>query len=116
MISVLLPTTNRPHFLRTALSSIQRQTALDKITEVIVSENAGGKASEEICKEFKALPIRYIFRDPPVSGKRHFQLLFEGAANEHVAMLHDDDWWDPHHIENGLKHFSTNEGISCYYS
>lgn len=116
MITVVIPTTNRPAFLRTAIKSVQRQTALHKITEIIVSENAGSRSSEEVCQEFEGLPIRYIFRDPPVDYMQHFNLLFTEPTNDYIAMLHDDDWWAPTHIQNSVRHFAEHSAISCYYS
>jgi glycosyltransferase involved in cell wall biosynthesis len=116
MITVTIPTTNRPHYLRTALKSVQRQTALARITEIVVSENAGSRTSEDVCREFAALPIRYIFRDPPVGPEQHGFLLLREASNKFIAILHDDDWWAPNHIENGAKQLASNTDLSCYYS
>jgi predicted O-methyltransferase YrrM len=116
MITAIIPTTNRPHFLRTALKSVHRQTALARITEIIVSENAGSRASEQVCGEFPNLPIRYIFREPTLTGLEHAVLLFGEAKNEHIAILHDDDWWSPHHIENGARQIAAHADLGAYYS
>lgn len=116
MISVLIPTANRPEFLRTALMSVQRQSALKSITEVIVSENAGNPASGQICKDFDSLPIRYIYRHPQTEAIEHFSLLFRDAQNDLIALLFDDDWWAVDHIKNSLRHFAAPSDVSCYYS
>jgi hypothetical protein len=114
MISVVIFTANRPDLLRTALGSVQRQTELASIGEVIVSENGGNRASEQVCLDFSALPIRYIYRDPPLAD--HLSQLLRDAKYEYVAILFDDDWWGPNHIQNGLRHLSGKSDISCYYS
>ena len=116
MISVIIPTANRPNFLRTALNSIQRQTALNKISEVIVSENGGTKASEHVCRDFGSLPINYVYRDPQTTIVEHFSTLIQETRNEFSAVLFDDDWWAANHIENGLKHFAAGSDLTCYFS
>jgi hypothetical protein len=116
MVTVLLPTTNRPLFLRTALASVERQTARQKIGQVIVSENANGRDSEAICAEFPNLPIAYKFRDPAVDSLRHFRLLLSETETQHVAMLHDDDWWHPDHLSNGLRCLDLHGGVATYWA
>jgi glycosyltransferase involved in cell wall biosynthesis len=43
---VLLPTANRPDLLRTALASVARQACLDRVVQVVVSENGRNRDSE----------------------------------------------------------------------
>jgi glycosyltransferase involved in cell wall biosynthesis len=65
-LSVVVPTAARPAYLRTALKSVANQTAADNILEVIVSENLSDKTSQGVCEEFPSLPIKYVFRNPPL--------------------------------------------------
>jgi GT2 family glycosyltransferase len=51
MVTVIIPTCSRPHFLREALESVRQQTALDRIGQVIVSENGGCRDSQAVCEE-----------------------------------------------------------------
>jgi glycosyltransferase involved in cell wall biosynthesis len=109
-ISVLIPTASQPQFLKTALQSVARQTAIGKIEEILVSENLMNRESERVCNHFKALPIRYIFQDPPLSKVQHFNYLYTQASADFVALLCDDDWWGPSHLESAfetLKHHTT---------
>jgi hypothetical protein len=115
MITVLIPTANRPDFLRTALRSVQRQTAVTTISRVIVSEHLGNRASEQVCKEFEDLPIRYICRDPE-EAKRGFALMLKEVDTEFIAILFDDDWWAPSHIANGARYCLEERGLGCYFS
>ena len=119
MVTVVVSTTNRPAMLRTALRSIDRQTARDQITQVIVSENALGQETAAICAEFPTLPIEHIFRDPPLRSLDHGVALFTEAAelpSSYTAILHDDDWWGIHHLENGLRELQRQPDALAYWT
>jgi hypothetical protein len=116
MITVLIPTANRPDYLRTALRSVQRQSALGKISKVIVSEHLGNRASEQVCKEFEELPIQYFFRDPDGDAKRGFLLMLQDVKTELLAVLFDDDWWGVDHIAHGVRGLATEPSLSCYFA
>jgi len=105
--------------LRTALRSIDRQTAREHIGAVIVSENAQNRGSADICAEFPDLPIKYILRDPPIKALDHGLSLFTEAADlpgKYVAILHDDDWWGLNHLATGLKELERNADAVSYWS
>ncbi len=117
MVTVLLPTARRATLLRGALESIVEQTALAKIDRVIVSENGGDRASEEVCKKFSRLPITYVFREPGLTPMQHGQALYrEYADSDYTCILHDDDSWLPHHVELGLAALESNPEASLYGS
>ncbi len=119
MVTVVISTTDRPHMLRTALRSVERQTAKEQVGAVIVSENARNRGSADICAEFPTLPIRYVFRDPPLGPLQHGMALFAEAGtlpNQHVAILHDDDWWGINHLATGLNELEKNPDASSYWS
>ena len=102
-VSVLIPTAKRPHFLSTALESVARQTALDRIGEVLVIENGEDRGSGDVCKRFPNLPIKYIYRNPTIpASERTVSILREGSL-PFVALLHDDDWWFDFHLERSLE-------------
>ena len=119
MITIIIPTANRAAMLRTALRSIAQQSARDAIGTVIVSENGGSVASRAICAEFPQLPIRYVLREPPLSPLDHACALYEearGLGALFVAVLHDDDWWGPSHLGNGLAQLHADPNASAYWS
>jgi len=115
-ISVVIATANRPLFLETALGSVARQTAVNEIEEVIVSENLGNRASEKVCAKFKSLPIKYIFRDPPMTLVQHGVDLYKTAKSEFVAVLHDDDWWCSGHLQTALSTLKSVPDAAAYFS
>jgi glycosyltransferase involved in cell wall biosynthesis len=118
-ISVYLPTANRPAMLRNALKSVAEQTALAHVAEVVVIENLGNRESESVCREFPNLPINYLFRDPPLPpGYDSFRNAMRYIKNEYMAILFDDDWWDPEHLECAMESLlSRSDAVaaSCAY-
>jgi hypothetical protein len=117
MVNVVIGTANRPQMLRQALRSVSAQTARKSISTVLVSENGGNRESRQICAEFPELPIKYVFREPAVSPLEHGRILMsEGLCDEFTAILHDDDWWSPDHIANGLLGLQTHPSASSFYS
>ena len=115
-VSILLPTAKRHHLLPTALESVARQTAIARIGEVVVIENGEDRRSEDICKCFPNLPIKYIYRNPTIpASERTASILREGSLS-FVALLHDDDWWLDFHLERSLANLDINPFISATYS
>jgi hypothetical protein len=118
-VTVILPSTNRITMLRTALDGIRNQTALRQIREVVVSENTAiGDGAAALCAEFSNdLPIRFIHRQPPLTSTEHGKLLLRAPyATRYVAILHDDDWWGPEHIQHALTALETTHAVACYTS
>lgn len=124
MITVVVPTANRPQMLRTALRSIDAQTARECIGCVIVSENSKSPADERpesaaVCSEFPQLPIRYVQRMPALDPKAHGDVLYAEAfelRDRYTAVLHDDDWWCGDHLANALTNLSAHPEASAYWS
>ncbi|MBA2623459.1 MAG: glycosyltransferase family 2 protein [Chthoniobacterales bacterium] len=119
MVTVVIPTFDRPQMLRTALRSIARQTALHQIERVIVSECVAGSESKRVCEEFPSVSIEYIVRDRVIKPLEHTLLLFQEAAQrsaEFVAVQHDDDWWSPEHIRLGVAQLEQNPEALAYWA
>lgn len=113
-ISVAIPTCNRPALLRDALESVRRQSARAAIAEVIVSENCSNAESKSVCGEFADLPIVYLYQEP--SAFLHLKVILERVRSPLVAILHDDDWWECHHLANGLSHLRLHPDASAYWT
>jgi len=101
-VSVIITTRDRPEMLGEALASVRRQTRAASINQVIVSENGLTDASRGVCGQFKDLPLLYVRQDPPVTSLLHLKALWRHVESPNVAILHDDDWWMPDHLENSL--------------
>jgi glycosyltransferase involved in cell wall biosynthesis len=102
--------------LSDALESVRQQTARDSIAEIIVSENSTNDESKEICSRFPDLPIVYVQQKPPVSPLLHAKIIMEVAKSPIIALLHDDDWWAPGHIESALRVLKDNTKCAAVFS
>lgn len=90
---------------------------MNRVSEILVSENGGNRDSEQICREFPNLPISYLFQDPPVSASKHGVLLFsELIKTPFAAILCDDDWWSPGHLENSIRALALHPGCVAAFS
>lgn len=117
MFRILIPTANRPQFLGTTLRSIQDQTELNNIELIVVSENGGCQESENVCKEFPNLPILYKQTKNRLNPTDHFATLaLETSSARYTALIHDDDWWMPNHLENAKKAFEQHPNGAAYFS
>jgi len=113
-VSVVITTTGRPHFLRTALQSVQNQIGRSSIGEVIVSENNGDPRTELIIAEFPQLPIRYLFRQPTLTMVAHLFATWREVKTRYVAILNDDDWWIGNHLVDGVSALDGDAQVSAY--
>jgi len=113
LVSVIVPTYNRPDGLRQALESIAAQTYQN--IEALVVNDAGEDVSAVI-EEFKSrLTINYLVhkQNKDLAGARNTGL--KHAAGDYVAYLDDDDVFFPNHIEEALR-ILTNSGYEVVYS
>jgi glycosyltransferase involved in cell wall biosynthesis len=91
-VSVVLPTHNRPLWLRTALESVLEGEFQD--LEVIVSNNGRHRHTRELAKEISDFRVRWV-EQPPCGPLEHLLAAFALTRGRYVALLHDDDWWHP---------------------
>lgn len=95
--SVIIPTHNRPHFLREALQSVVDQEGVE--LDVIVVADGSNGVTEDVVKEFPG--VRHIWQPqagPNAARNRALTL----ARFECVALLDDDDLWLPGKMRSQL--------------
>ncbi|MEA5580452.1 glycosyltransferase family 2 protein [Nodularia harveyana UHCC-0300] len=91
LVSVIIPTYNRPEYLKLAIASAVNQTYQN--IEIIVSDNCSSESPEEIVASFADPRIRF-WRQPQNMGMLTNQMHgFKMATGKYVASLHDDDMW-----------------------
>ncbi|MGE5458632.1 MAG: glycosyltransferase, partial [Methanococcaceae archaeon] len=96
LVSIIVPTFNRPEFLRESIGSILSQTY--KNLEIVVVNDAGSDV-QDLINEFKDKRIRYIKHEQNkgLAASRNTGII--NANGKYIAYLDDDDVYYPDHIE-----------------
>ena len=103
MVSVIVPTFNRPQMLKGALKSILNQTYQN--FEIVVVNDGGEDVSD----------LGETFRDPRIKYKSHPKNRglaaarntgIRNASSQYIALLDDDDIFYPEHLQTAVNMLS----------
>ena len=113
LVSVLLPTHNRPRYLAEALASVVQQTYRN--LEIFVIRD-GGQDVADVIRSF--CDPRIIFIDREVNRGKPFSLneALSRARGKYVAYLDDDDVYYPCHVETLVKVLEAEPSCGVAYS
>jgi len=111
LVSVLIPTYNRPQFFRLALESVLRQTY--KKLQIIICDNSTNKETEELIQLYKADSRICYIRNKQASNKEENFAPFESEVQgEYLQWLMDDDVLDANKIEKMIMAFWENPKVT----
>ncbi len=109
LVSILIPTYNRPHYFKIALESALAQTYSN--IEIIVGDDSTNNETEKlIYRDYlhKHKHITYI-RNPSTLGQFHNALmLLEQSNGEYINFLMDDDIFYNNKIEKMMFYFQKD--------
>jgi glycosyltransferase involved in cell wall biosynthesis len=105
LVSVIIPTYNRPHLLGRALKSALNQTYRD--FEVIVVDDASAQSPEPVIRDLKEERIRYIRheKNKGLPGSRNTAI--KAARGDYIALLDDDDEWLPEKLQKQVDRLQS---------
>ena len=111
LVSIVMPTWNRPHDLRANLTRLQAQTYPN--TEIIVVNNAGLPV-EDVVADFPGTQLvnRNENTGNSTKPRNDGYLRSRGAF---VTFLDDDDWFFPDHVAANVEALERT-GAACAYS
>ncbi|MCC5605246.1 glycosyltransferase family 2 protein [Nostoc sp. CHAB 5834] len=92
LVSVVIPTYNRPEYLKQAIASAIKQTYQN--IEIIVSDNCSSENPQALVASFGDSRIRFWRHQQNVGMIANQQHGFNMARGKYVASLHDDDIWN----------------------
>ncbi len=113
VVSVLIPTFNRPRYLAEALTSVLKQSYTN--LQVIVV-NDGGEDVRDTINSFNDSRLLYI------NGKKNLGKAFclnqalSRAEGKYIAYLDDDDLYYPNHIETLVDALENHTDCQVAYS
>lgn len=111
LVSVGIPTFNRPEGLERSLKCISEQTYHN--IEIIVSDNASpGEGTRRIVGEYieKDNRIKYYRQQSNLGPVANFQFVLDAANGEYFMWMADDDWRAPTFIEALLHTLQSDVG------
>ena len=104
LVSVGIPTYNRPEGLRQTLDAMRGQTWRN--LEIVVSDNASPNPEVEAVGRAAAAEdqrVRYIRQRRNLGGGPNFRFVLEEAKGEYFLWAADDDAWEPFFIERCVE-------------
>jgi glycosyltransferase involved in cell wall biosynthesis len=114
LVSVIIPTYNRPKYLKQAIDSAVKQTY--KNIEIIVSDDCSPENPQKIVDSFNDPRIR-LRRNPKNLGiSRNVIAAYKEARGKYVASLNDDDMWNEDFLEKLVLHLDANPNLVLAFS
>ncbi|AWX58582.1 glycosyltransferase [Brevibacillus brevis] len=118
LVSILIPTYNRPQLFELALRSALGQTYPN--IEVIIGDDSTNDETERLIKKYVSQfkNIRYVKNEGNVRKFQKHLMLFDLANGEYVNYLTDSDLFHHEKIEKMMKYFleDTNKEITIVTS
>jgi glycosyltransferase involved in cell wall biosynthesis len=113
LVSVIIPTYNRPDFLREAIASALGQSYRN--LEILVRDNASTEETRKVVQSFSDARIRYHRHSENVGPTENVIGACREARGEYVAHLHDDDLWEPDFLEKLIPPLEQNSDAAIAF-
>lgn len=99
-VTFLIPTYQRPEYLRRALNSVARQTVLP--FETIIADNGVGIEAKKIVDAFQGLipNLKYIQHGNNIGAFSNWLFLAKESRTKFSKILWDDDWLEVNFLEH----------------
>lgn len=114
MISVVIPTHNRPRDLKRALYSVFSQTFV--VSEIIVVDDGSFEPlSNDIFDGYQSsINCTLVRNEKPQGGNYSRNLGASFVSEKYIAFLDDDDTWLPNKLEKQIQIMETNNVEMSY--
>lgn len=108
LVSIVMPTFDRPQLLRYALESCRRQSYRNIETIVAVG---GGSRFNDVAEAYP--DVRFIYLDENIPAAS-INAAFAQARGEYVTVLNDDDLFFPHHVSSLVSALERSGGAAAH--
>ena len=109
LISVIIPTYNRPQLLKRAINSVKNQTYSN--IEIIIVDGSNNNDAELLFNNDEQYKyIKSTYNHPNVLRN----IGINNSNGQLIAFLDDDDTWEKEKIEKQVKSFEKNDIALCY--
>lgn len=117
LVSVIIPTFNRPKFFKDALESVLNQTYRN--FEIVVSDDSTNDDTEALIQPYlQKYPCIKYFRNKGFTSHDNWNFLraYNNPAAEYVNWLMDDDLFYPRKLEVMVEVYRNNPDVSLVTS
>jgi glycosyltransferase involved in cell wall biosynthesis len=114
LVTVVLPTLNRPAYLEEALRSAVQQSYRN--LEILVRDNASDRSTGEVVRSFKDERIHYLRHPENIGMTANLLGGFRAARGKYVTTLHDDDFWQPEFLQEMVAVLEANPELVVAFS
>ncbi len=96
VVSIIIPTYNRPKFLKITLDSVYQQTFSD-FEVIVIDDGTPGNENETLCSAYHRIIYRKIANTGGPIIPRNTGLKL--ATGKYIALIDDDDLWMPDKLQ-----------------
>jgi glycosyltransferase involved in cell wall biosynthesis len=114
-VRVFLCTYRRPHLLRRALKSLLAQTYQDWICEVR-NDASDDHEPARIVSDAADPRLHYVHHERKLGGVAVFNEVYSCTSEPYVALLEDDNWWQPNFISRMVEEMDRHPTITIGWS
>jgi glycosyltransferase involved in cell wall biosynthesis len=115
LVSIIIPTYNRPEYLKKAIMSVLSQTYRN--FEIIIVDDASEANNKKVITSFDNDRIYHIENNKQRGAPFSRNKGIKQANGKFIAFLDDDDEWEPTKLEKQIKEFENNDvGLVVCYS
>ena len=116
LVAVGIPTYGQPRFLAESIECVLAQTVPS--WQLTISENGpGSELVAAIVEPYLSDPrVRYVTTGSNLGGARNSTSLIEQSDAPYVALLHDDDRWEPDFLRRRLAFLEAHPTCGLVFS
>ena len=114
LVSVVIPTYNRPFYLKEALKSAVRQTYQN--IEIIVSDNCSLENPQAIVESFQDARIQFWRNKTNIGMCANVKNAFRKVQGKYIACLNDDDMWNENFLEKLVPPLERDPSLTIAFS
>ncbi len=109
LVTIIIPTYNRPAYLKAAISSVVQQTYQN--IEIIVSDDFSSENPQKIVDDFKDPRLRLRRNETNLGVGLNVTYAFKEAKGKYVASLNDDDVWQKDFLKKLIPYLEANPDV-----
>lgn len=114
VVSVFIPTHDRPHFLREAIESVLDNGFGD--IELVVSDDSESGSGQSVVESINDPRIRYLRNPPPSSMAGNWDYAVRATRGRYAFKLDDDDRILPGFLSQCVAILEHEPDVACVYT